>query len=168
MGWDSTEPELMSGFGWEGGIANGSFEEVAPFGGYGWRYYTATGVERVADSAAAHDGEHFLRLSNSADVHQPNPAGDGDQVDEQLWARSDTKGETAEVTIDFRNQTMWSEPIESESWTIELTPEWTQYAFSATAPVDGAFPVFHTRLTLESVSGSTVEIDSIEMQTSPM
>ena len=31
----------------DGDVANGSFEETAPFGGYGWRYFLDDGVERV-------------------------------------------------------------------------------------------------------------------------
>ncbi|HCH65445.1 MAG: hypothetical protein CL927_05025 [Deltaproteobacteria bacterium] len=165
VGWEASEPELMNGFGWEGGIANGGFETVAPFGGYGWRYYTGTGVERVADSAGAYEGTHYLRLSDGAEVHQPNPAGDGDRVDVELWVRGTAAGETAEVTIDFRNQAMWSAPLQSESWTIDLTSEWSQVTLSATAPTDSADPVFHTRLTLRSSAGSMLHVDGIEMQT---
>lgn len=86
-------------------------------------------------------------------------------MDVQLWMRGQSVGQTAEVTIDFRNQTMWSDPIASERWTVELTSEWTQVSFSATAPVDGAFPVFHTRLTIQAGADATVELDGIQMQT---
>jgi hypothetical protein len=39
MGWTASPQDVMSGFGVEGDVANGSFEEVAPFGAWGWRYY---------------------------------------------------------------------------------------------------------------------------------
>ena len=41
----------MNGYGEDGDVANGSFEEVAPFGGWGRRYYDDPGVSRIYDPA---------------------------------------------------------------------------------------------------------------------
>ena len=38
-------------------VPNGSFEEVTPFGGYGWRNYDEPGVSRINDPAGAYDGD---------------------------------------------------------------------------------------------------------------
>jgi hypothetical protein len=176
LGWEATEPELMSGYGWDGGLANGSFEEVAPFGGYGWRYYTDTGVERVEesnetcapDSEQAHAGDYFLRLSDGAEVHQPNPARDGQEITVSLWIRGAEDGDSADLTLDFRNQEMWTDPLQSETTTVDLTTEWTEYTVSATAPTESIRPVFHTRLTLEAGRNSTVDFDGLVMTTSPL
>lgn len=165
LGWQATEPHLMSGYGWEGNVANGGFEEVAPFGGYGWRYYTSTGVERITDSSEAYEGSAFLRLRDGGHVHQPNPASNGQQVEVSLWARGAKDGDTLEFTIDFRNQTMWSSPLASDSQSFELSTGWTQVVFSVDAPATTNKPVFHTRLSLVTGKDSVVDIDGIEMTT---
>jgi len=38
LGWQAEPLDVMNGYGLDGDLANGSFEEVAPFGGFGWRY----------------------------------------------------------------------------------------------------------------------------------
>ena len=45
--------DVMDGFGADGDVANGSFEEVSPFGGYAWRYFLDAGVDRINNSAGA-------------------------------------------------------------------------------------------------------------------
>ena len=49
----------MNGYGEDGDVANGSFEEVAPFGGWGRRYYDDPGVSRIYDPGAAGDTGRF-------------------------------------------------------------------------------------------------------------
>ena len=165
LSWEADTPDVMDGFGSGGDVANGGFESVAPFGGYGWRYYTDDGVERVEDSSEAHEGEFFLRLSDRASVHQPNPAQDGEVVTVSLWLKGAGEDDTVDVTIDFRNQEMWTDPIESETTTVELTTEWAEHTITATAPEGARRPVFHTRLTLEASRSATVDVDSISMTT---
>ncbi len=163
LGWEAEEPALMSGFGADGGLANGGFEQVAPFGGYGWRYLDDAGVERVVDSTGAYEGDAYLRLSDGASTHQPNPARDGDRVTVGLWLRGAADGDSATVTIDFRDQAMWTTPLDSHSETIELGSDWSFHELEATAP-SGGRAVFHTRLTITAESG-TVELDGLEMRT---
>ena len=165
LGWQATEPLLMSGYGWDGGIANGGFEEVAPFGGFGWRYYTGAGVERITTAPDAYEGTAFLRLSQEANVHQPNPATNGQTIDVSLWARGAHAGDTLRLAIDFRDQAMWSTPLAREVQTTELDTDWTQVQFTVTAPAETKRPIFHTRLTLLAGEDSTVDIDGIEMTT---
>ncbi len=164
LGWEPGALDVVSGFGQGGDVANGGFEEVAPFGGYGWRYLDDDGVSRVVDSASAHGGDAFLRLATGASSHQPNPAEDGSVVTVTAWLRGAADGDEATVTIDFRDQDMWSTPLQTESWTESLSSEWQQFSWSATAPVGGERPVFHTRLTLTASSG-TVDIDDVAMTT---
>ena len=68
LGWTRVRnADVMNGYGANRNVANGGFEEVAPFGGFGWRYYTDDGVSRIEESAP-HTGQYFLRLENGASV----------------------------------------------------------------------------------------------------
>jgi len=165
LGWEAAAPDVMDGFGRGGDLANGGFEEIAPFGGFGWRYADADGVERVLDSASAYAGEAFLRLSDGAEVHQPNPAVEGQTVQVTLWLRGQTEGDTVALTLDFRDQTMWTTPLQTETTTVSLTTDWQQVTVSAIAPVVDDNPVFHTRLTITAGEGSAVDVDGLEMTT---
>lgn len=163
LGWAPVTADVMNGYGVDGDVANGGLEEEAPFGGYGWRYSTDAGVERRSDGTA-HGGDYYLRLSSGAASHQPNPALPGETFTVTAWVRPKTSGDTIEVTIDFRDQEMWTAPLQSdmESFTLEGT-DWTLLEMAATAPSDTANPVFHTRLTFQAGSGSTVDIDDVFM-----
>jgi hypothetical protein len=112
----------MSGFGQTGAVANGNFAAIAPFGGFGWRYANHPGVARVTDSAG-YDGSHFVRLQPGATIHQPNPAHNGATVTATLYARSATAGQL-QLTIDFRDQTMYTAPLVSHSETFSLNDTW--------------------------------------------
>ncbi|MBU8870206.1 MAG: T9SS type A sorting domain-containing protein [Gemmatimonadales bacterium] len=163
LGWSQKPRDVMSGFGKNGNVANGSFEEVAPFGGYGWRYYTDPGVSRVYDPAGAHGGDFHLRLSSGASSHQPNPASDGETFTLVLWLRGGQNGDEVDVTMDFRDQEMWTTPLQTETEAISLTTGWEQYSMTATAPVGAANPVFHTRVTFTAGEGAIVDIDDVGM-----
>ncbi|MDG1478120.1 MAG: GDSL-type esterase/lipase family protein [Myxococcota bacterium] len=160
LGWEAGEPDVMSGYGVDGGVANGSFEAVAPFGGYGWRYFQDAGVSRVSDGTA-HDGETHVVLEQGAEIHQPNPAVAGQTVTATVWLRGASGGEQVELTIDFRDQTMWTDPLSVTTETVSLTADWTAATITAQAP-DG--DVFHTRLTVTAASG-TASVDSVSMLT---
>ena len=86
----------------------------------------------------AKDGTAYLRLSDGAETHQPNPARAGQTVTATLWLRGGSEGDTAELTLDFRDQTMWTTPLQTETTTLELTTEWAEYTVSATAPERGS------------------------------
>jgi hypothetical protein len=164
--WSPEPADVMSGYGVAGDVANGGFEEEAPFGGYGWRYYTDAGVERRSDDTA-HGGDYYLRLSSGAASHQPNPALPGETVTVTAWYRTQESDDEVHVTIDFRDQEMWTAPLDSWSETsgkpcVEIEG-WCQLTMSATAPSGTANPVFHTRLTFQAGSGSTVDIDDVVM-----
>ena len=122
------------------------------------------GVERIEDEDEARTGAFFLRLSDGAEAHQPNPASDGQQVAVTLWLRGSAHGDTAEVTLDFRDQEMWTTPLQSETTTLALTTDWTEHVVIATAPTAAPRPVFHTRLTITASEG-TVDVDALEMRT---
>jgi hypothetical protein len=168
LGW-TPDPEadvVMNGYGSrDGNVANGGFEQVAPFGGYGWRYFEDTGVSREKDAAAAHGGDYFLSLQYGAASHQPNPAMPGQTFAVSAWVRSQKPGDQIQVTIDFRDQNMWTDPLQSETETFTpLTTGWTQIEMEAIAPVATARPVFHTRLTFQAGSGSIIYIDDVSMK----
>ena len=159
MGWSQGTRDVMSGYGVNGNVANGGFEEVAPFGGYGWRYYTDAGVSRVNNSGA-HSGEFYLRLTEGAASHQPTPARAGDRVSVAMWMRGDG---AVNVTIDFRDQEMWTTPLHTDTRVMTLSEGWSEYTMSATAPTGTARAVYHTRLTFTAAPGATAEIDDVVM-----
>jgi len=159
MGWSQNPIDVMDGFGHNGNVANGSFEDIAPFGGYGWRYMT-NGANRIYNPAGAYDGDYYLSI-NSGSVHQPNPANPGDELTLKLWMRGANTGDQAKITIDFRDQKMWTAPLQTTTETKTLTTNWQQYSMTATAPTGGLHPVFHTRVTLEAVSGDLVYFDDV-------
>ena len=163
LGWTAWEQDVMSGFGQNGDVANGGFEQVAPFGGYGWRYKDEPGVARVIDATRAHGGEAFLELADGAETHQPNPATNGQTVTVTAWVRGAAEGDTLAMTIDFRDQTMWTQPLASTTEVFTLDTDWQQITLQATAPEDPDRAVFHTRLTLGAGEGSVVHVDDIDM-----
>jgi lysophospholipase L1-like esterase len=167
MRWEEEvkDADVMNGYGAGGNVANGGFEEVAPFGGYGWRYFTDDGVARM-EEVAPRTGQYFLRLENGASVHQPNPAMGGDTFTVTAWVRGNI-GDSLFVTIDFRDQNMWTDPLHSTTEEFEMTgpePGWKEISITGTAPVGGSKPVFHTRLTFQAGSGSIIDIDDVKMQ----
>ncbi|MFC1799867.1 GDSL-type esterase/lipase family protein, partial [Candidatus Eisenbacteria bacterium] len=163
MGWAQGPRDVMNGYGMNGDVANGGFEEEAPFGGYGWRYLNDEGVDRIDDPAGAYEGSHYLRLSNGAASHQPNPAEDGDTFTLSVWMRGGQAGDQVDITMDFRDQEMWTSPLQTETETKTLTADWQQYSMTATAPTGAAKPVFHTRVTFASAAGDIVDIDGVVM-----
>jgi hypothetical protein len=166
MGWTPGPMDVMNGYGVNGDVANGSFEEVSPFGGWGWRYFDDPGVSRVHDPGGAHHGDYYLRLHDLAASHQSNPASDGDPVTVTAWMRGESSGDQVSVSIDFRNQDQGAEPdtpmqIETEVKT--LTTQWQQYTMTSTAPTSGQDPVFSNRVTFEATSNSAVHVDRVVM-----
>jgi hypothetical protein len=168
MGWAWTpnHTDIMSGYGRGGDVANGSFEEVAPFGGWGWRYFDDPGVSRVYDPPGAKDGEYYLRLSNGASSHQPNPAYDGETFEVTVQMRGYEGGEQVDMTVDFRDQMWRSPPLQSATQTKHLSTDWQPFTMTATAPTGAANPVFNTRLTFTAGVGATVDIDNVFMRLS--
>jgi len=163
LGWQPLPIDTLNGYGMGGDVANGSFEEVSPFGGWAWRYFDDVGVARVLDPAAAHDGDYYLALRNGAKTHQPNPTQDGQVVNATLWLRGENEGARAQVSIEFRNQQIFSDAMESHSEFFELTTEWQLYTISATAPTDAPDPVFNSRVAIQAGPTDSVAVDSISM-----
>ena len=161
--WIPVSADVMNGYGVNGDVANGGFEEIAPFLGYGWRYHTDDGVSREHDTAGAVEGEYYLRLENGAASHQPSPAFAGDTFIVTVSMRGAENADQVDMTMDFRDQKMWTDPLQSATQTEELTTEWDVYEMCATAPSGTAKPVYHTRLTFQAAAGSTVDIDNVVM-----
>ena len=164
MGWAAEWQDVVSGYGQGGNVANGSFERVAPFGGWGWRYFDDAGVSRVLDPPGAHHGDHYLRLASGALSHQTNPSSDGHVINATMWMRGALGGESVEVTISFRDQDGGGEPnspMQQTTDTKTLSATWQQYAMTATAPSGGPSPVYSARVAFSAGSGDTVDIDSV-------
>lgn len=164
LGWQrSKAADVLCGYGMGGDVANGSFEEVAPFGGYGWRYFDRPGVQRIKDASQAQDGKVFVRLVDQP-IFQPNPANNGDTFTVQVWLRGGKAGDQVNLTIDFRDQKMWTNPLQSDTERKTLSSSWQLFTISATAPATSSMPVFHTRFTIQPVKKSAViDVDSISM-----
>jgi len=163
-GWTASEPDVVSGYGQNGDVANGSFEEAAPFGGWGWRYFDDPGVSRVHDPAGAHDGNHYLRLENGASSHQTNPAGNGDVIALSMWMRGGSGGESVDVSISFRDQGGGGEinnPMQETTQAMTLSAEWKLYSMTVTAPTSPPDPVYSARVAFVAGSTDRVEIDSV-------
>jgi hypothetical protein len=164
MGWSKNPADVMNGFGRNGDVANGSFEEAAPFGGYGWRYYTDSGVSRVHAPTEAFDEEYYLRLSNGAASHQPIPAVGGETFTVTAWMRGRQNGDEINITMDFRDQEMWTTPLQTATETRTLTTGWQQYSMTAAAPTGTPNPVFHIRVTFTAAVGDSVDIDAVTIR----
>ena len=115
--------DVMDGFGRHGDVANGSFEEAAPFGGFAWRYFQE-GATRVHAPVESLSAEWFLRLPEKSQVHQPNPASSSKSYTYRLMLRSPNSGE-AKIRIEFRDQHFRSE-IEgaAKELTLNLGSDW--------------------------------------------
>ena len=163
-GWVANDQDVMSGFGRDGDVANGSFEHSAPFGGYGWRYFDDPGVSREFDPDGAFDGSYYLRLSAGASSHQTNPADDGALRTLSVWMRGEHEGDEVDITIDFRDQESGGEinpAISMQTETKTLTTDWQHYTMTATAPTSPANPVYASRLTFQARENATVDIDRV-------
>jgi len=157
--------DIADGFGRDGNFANGSFEHAAPFGGYGWRYYT-DGVERINDSVNAAEGNYFLRLDVGELVHQPTdatadflPGGtDGGETYTIVASmRGTAPGAQAQIITEFQGQEIWTRG-NAQTATFNLSTEWEDYTAEATADA-GIWTLFNT---LKATIG-TVDIDHVRM-----
>lgn len=164
MGWTLGPADVVSGYGANGDVANGSFEESAPFGGWGWRYFDDTGVSRALDPSGAQHGEYYLQLFDGAASHQSNPASDGDDVPVTVWMRGASDGDQVDITIDFRHQGQGAGtaiPMQAETESVALTTEWQRYSMTSTAPTDAPYPVYSNRVSFQAAAGDTVYIDDV-------
>ena len=169
LGWTPVAPQdVFSGFGVGGDVANGSFEEVAPFGGWGWRYFDDPGVSRVYDPSGAYDGDYYLRLSDGAESQQSNPCDSGEMVTLTAWMAGANNGDQVTMTIEFRDGNdggrALEPPVVLYSDTKTLTTDWVEYSFSATAP-SPADPIVATRVHFIAGAGDTVDIDYVSQTT---
>ncbi|MEC9148674.1 MAG: hypothetical protein VX470_07525, partial [Planctomycetota bacterium] len=156
--------DVLDGFGRNGDVANGSFEEVAPFGGFAWRYFQE-GAIRVHDPAGSSAGEWFLRLPEKSQVHQPTPASKSRFYTYRLMLRSPDSGE-AKVRIEFRDQHFRSE-IEgaAQEFVFNLESEWREYSVRVESPGGTWEPSQDTwQIILRLVSNvGTVECDNVRL-----
>lgn len=163
--------DVMDGFGRDGNVANGSFEHVAPFGGYGWRYFQ-DGAQRIHDPRQSPDGAWYLRLPEGKQVHQPTRASKSRVYTYRLTMRGSPTDSQVRVRCEFRDQAWRNEiPNTAREQTIQLTDAWQTYRVSVRSP-SGPEPPDPSRdpwqiiLRLESLSG-TVDIDNILLSDKP-
>jgi len=164
--WTQVNPgDIADGFGRNWNFANGSFEHSAPFGGFGWRYFT-DGVERIYDPDEAADGDYYIRLDSGEEVHQPtdatgdlSPGGTAGGEDYYISAlfRSNTPGAEVQLITEFQGQQIWTRG-NPQTATFEPTDEWVRYTAHAVAP-SGTWTLFNT---IKSITGS-IDIDSVYM-----
>ena len=85
------------------------------------------------------------------------------------WMRGSNNGDEADMTIDFRDQSMGGydvAPVIAHTETKILTTSWAEYTMSATAPTTGD-PIFGARTTFGAGQGSTVYIDDVRASLVP-
>ena len=156
--------DVLDGFGRNGDVANGSFEEVAPFGGFAWRYFQE-GAIRVHDPAGSSAGEWFLRLPEKSQVHQPNPASKSRCYTYRLMLRSPDSGE-AKIRIEFRDQHFRSEIEDAAKEVVfNLESDWREYSVRVESPCGAGEPSqdpWQIILRLVSNAG-TVECDNVRL-----
>ncbi|WP_185968032.1 PKD domain-containing protein [Thalassotalea sp. PS06] len=159
-----------------GNVANGSFEHVAPFGSFGWRYFDDPGVERVYDPAGAVDGNYYVRLTadtQARGVHQATDAtGDllrgatqgGETYTITAKVRGTAPGAQAKFETHFQGQAMWTHKTEDGSpWpyaikAFDVTTDWQEYSHTFTAEA-GVWMLFNY---IFATQGS-VEFDDVQL-----
>lgn len=168
--WTSKYPNaIIDGFGRNFDVANGSFEHVAPFGGFGWRYHE-DGVERIYDPNGAADGDYYIRLEAGEEIHQPIDA-TGDMVpggttnDQRYYVQARIRAvsgtATAQLDANFEGQQIYNRanPI---THAIPVDATWRTYTTSFTAP-NGTWKTF---LILRASEG-IVDFDQVLMSNHP-
>ena len=168
--WSRIQPnDFIDGFGRGGDVANGSFEHVAPFGGFGWRYFDG-GVERIQNTAEAVDGDYYLRLEQGEEVHQPIDAtGDqlpgatvgGESYAFTLSMRAATPGATAKISTHFQGQEIYThddDPSTFQETSFALTSEWADYTHYSTSAA-GIWTVYSYII----AEAGTIEVDNVRM-----
>lgn len=164
LGWTAAAPDVVSGYGQNGDVANGSFEHAAPFGGWGWRYFDNPGVRRVLDPVGAFHGDHYLQLTHGASSHQTNPAHNGDLMALSMWMRGASAESTVDVSISFRDQGGGGEingPMEETTETLALSTRWQLYSMVVAAPSNPPNPVYSGRAAFVAGAADGVEIDRV-------
>ena len=175
--WSIQKPnDIANSFTANGNVANGSFEHVAPFGSFGWRYFDDPGVERVNDPAGAADGNYYLRLtagSSHNGVHQATDAtGDllpgatqgGETYTLTAKLRGTSSGAQAIFETHFQGQQLWTHKTEDGSpypyqiSTFDVTTQWQEYTHTFTAQA-GVWQVFN----FLKASQGTVEVDDVQL-----
>lgn len=168
--------DIESAFTTNGNVANSSFEYVAPFGSFGWRYFDDPGVERVFDANGAADGNYYLRLtadSQPRGVHQATDAtGDllrgatqgGETYTLTAKIRGTAPGAQAKFETHFQGQQLWTHktedgsPYEYQITTVDVTTDWQEYTHTFTAEA-GVWQLFNY---LYATQG-TVEFDDVSL-----
>ncbi len=160
----------------DGNVSNGSFEHVAPFGSFGWRYFDDPGVERVYDPAGAADGNYYVRLTADGQergIHQATDAtGDllrgatqgGETFTMTAKIRGTATGAQAKFETHLQGQAMWTHktqdgnPYPYQITTVNVTTQWQEYTHTFTAEA-GVWELFNY---IFATQGS-VEFDDVSL-----
>jgi len=94
---------------------------------------------------------------------QSNPASNGDEFTVSLWMRGRAVGAKGKVTIEFKDQKMWTDPLDTHTVTKTLTTDWRQYCVTRTAPTDSPRPVYQIKLILQAGPSDAVCFDDVRM-----
>ena len=161
------EMDVVDGYGKDGDVANGSFEQVAPLGGFGWRYFQ-DGITRVHSPEQSPAGEWFLRIPEGSETHQPNPAHSAQRCTFHFQLRSADKGQ-ATIRVEFRDQQYRNEIKDSaKDFKIQAGAQWLEHSVSVQSPAptgDQSHDVWQIILRIIANEG-TIDIDNVKL-TSP-
>lgn len=159
--------DVFNGFGANGNVANGSFENVAPgeFNAFGWRY-ADDGVNRIKSDNAS-DGHFFIRLTDGQQVHQGNDAsGDftrGGLPTPQTYEISvDVRGHSAtslaELFMDVEEQDLYQRKGRKTEQ-FNVNDDWQRVSAEFTAPAG----TWKTYFGLRAAEG-TVDFDNVTVR----
>ena len=157
----------LNGFGKNGNVANGSFEEAAHFGGYGCRYFE-DGAERIYNKEQAADGEYFVRLKEGKEIHQSNPAEGGVEYIVKIKMKAVEPESTGQIIIEYRDQEYRNEISNSRKiFSFNLDSEWREYSAKIKAPdnqipANPSFDVWQIRVRLKCESGA-IDVDDVRL-----
>jgi len=106
----------------------------------------------------------LLATQAPAASRNDNPASDGDKFTVSLWMRGASKDAKGRITIEFKDQKMWTDPLDTHTATKALTTDWRQYSVTCTAPTGDSKPVYQIKVILQAGPGDVVDFDAVRMR----
>ena len=134
LGLEQPLPNSLSAFAPPGQVANGSFEDSnlasVPDG---WRYW-GSDIEYVEQASDAHDGNDYVRVSESTSgFWHANEVTAGHEYELTGWLRAANSTSTGKLVIQFKNQAQ--QILYSVEKVKQLNGKWQQVSFKAKAPL---------------------------------
>jgi hypothetical protein len=78
--------------------------------------------------------------------------------------RAASDGAKGRIAIEFKDQKMWTDPLDTYTVTKTLTTDWQKYSVTRTAPTGGSKPVYQIKVIFQAGSGDIIDLDGVRMQ----